>query len=57
MNLGPHAAFIVAAYAAAGTIVAFLILWIMLERRHLSRALGDLEAQGLTRRSQAQERP
>jgi heme exporter protein D len=57
MNLGPHAAFIVAAYAAAGTILAFLILWIMLERRHLSRALGDLEAQGLTRRSQAQERP
>jgi heme exporter protein D len=57
MNLGPHAAFIVAAYAAAGTIVLSLILWIVLERRHLSRALGELEAQGLTRRSQPQERP
>ncbi len=57
MNLGPHAAFIVAAYAAAGTIVVSLILWIVLERRQLSRALGELEAQGLTRRSQPQERP
>ncbi len=57
MNLGPHAAFIVAAYAAASTIVVSLILWIVIERRQLSRALGELEAQGLTRRSQPQERP
>ena len=57
MNLGPHAAFIVAAYAAAATIVAALILWILLERRQLSRALGELEAQGITRRSAAQETP
>ena len=57
MNLGPHAAFILAAYAAAGTIVASLTLWIALERWHLVRALGDLEAQGVARRSQPQERP
>jgi heme exporter protein D len=57
MNLGPHAGFIVAAYGAAGAIVAALILWIVLERWHLSRALGELETQGVTRRSQPRERP
>jgi heme exporter protein D len=51
MTLGPHAAFIVAAYAAAGAIVLALIAWIVLERRQIDRALGELEAQGLTRRS------
>jgi heme exporter protein D len=57
MNLGPHAPFILAAYAAAGAIVVSLILWIVVERWHLVRALGELEAQGFTRRSQSQERP
>ena len=50
MNLGPHAAFIVWAYAAAIAIVAGLILWVVLDRRHLSRTLDDLDAQGITRR-------
>ena len=50
MNLGPHAAFIVTAYAAAIVIVAGLILWVVLDRRHLSRMLDDLDAQGITRR-------
>jgi heme exporter protein D len=52
MNLGPHVSFIVAAYAAAIGIVAGLIVWVVLDHRHLSRALDELEAQGVTRRSE-----
>jgi len=51
MDLGPHAAFIVTAYAAAVAIVAGLVLWVVLDRRHLTRTLEDVEAQGITRRS------
>ena len=52
MNLGPHAAFIVSAYAAAIAIVAVLILWVALDRRRLRRTIEDLEAHGVTRRSE-----
>jgi len=51
MDLGPHAAFIVAAYAAAALIVASLIGWVVLDHRAQRRVLGDLEARGVTRRS------
>jgi len=51
MDLGPHAGFIVTAYAAAIGIVAGLIFWVILDRRHLTRAVDELEAQGITRRS------
>jgi heme exporter protein D len=51
MNLGPHAAFIVTAYATAIAIVAGLVVWVVLDRRHLTRMLAALEAQGVTRRS------
>jgi heme exporter protein D len=50
MDLGPHAAFIVTAYAAAIGIVAGLIMWVVLDRRRLVRTLDDLDAQGITRR-------
>ena len=49
--LGPHAAFIVAAYGVAVLIVAVLIVWVMLDYRAQRRALGELEARGVTRRS------
>jgi heme exporter protein D len=52
MDLGPHAAFIVTAYAAAIGIVAGLIVWVVLDRRHLARVLGEFEARGVTRRSE-----
>ena len=52
MDLGPHAAFIVTAYAVAIGIIAGLIVWIVLDRIHLARVLGDLEAQGISRRSE-----
>ena len=51
MDLGPHAGFIVTAYAAAIAIVAGLIVWVVLDRRHLTRAVDELEAKGITRRS------
>jgi len=52
MDLGPHAAFIVTAYAAAVAVVAGLTLWVVLDRRHLARMLDEVEARGMTRRSQ-----
>jgi heme exporter protein D len=59
MDLGPHAAFIVTAYVAAIAIVAGLIVWVIVDRRHLARALDELDARGIARRSQAasKERP
>ena len=51
MNLGPHAAFIVGAYGIAVLIVAAMIAWVSLDHRRQARALADLEARGVTRRS------
>jgi heme exporter protein D len=52
MNLGPHAFFIVSAYAAAALIIAAMIAWVVLDRRRQARMLADLEARGVTRRSE-----
>jgi heme exporter protein D len=52
MDLGSHAVFIVTAYAVAVGIVAGLIVWVILERRHLARALDNLETKGISRRSE-----
>jgi heme exporter protein D len=52
VNLGPHAAFIVGAYAAAAIVVAALVAWIVLDHRAQQRRLGALEARGVTRRSE-----
>jgi heme exporter protein D len=51
MNLGPHADFIIAAYAIAALIVVGLIVWVELDNRALRRQLKTLHAQGATRRS------
>ncbi len=52
-SLGPHAGFIVAAYAVALLVVAGLILWVELDNRAQRRHLKRLHAQGVTRRSGA----
>jgi heme exporter protein D len=57
MNLGPHAAFIIAAYAAGIAVVAGLIGWVIVDYRAQKRVLGDLEAHGVTRRSAAIKEP
>jgi heme exporter protein D len=51
MDIGPHASFILAAYAIAVVIVGTLIVWIVLDHRAQRRILGDLEKRGATRRS------
>ena len=55
MNLGPHAGFILAAYAIALAVVAGLIAWVVLDHRAQLRVLDDLEQAGVTRRSGARE--
>ena len=55
MDLGPHAGFILAAYAIALAVVAGLIAWIVLDHRAQLRILDDLERAGVTRRSAARE--
>jgi heme exporter protein D len=57
MNLGPHAGFIVAAYAVALVVIGGLLAWIAIDRRALTRDLGDLERRGVTRRSTRGEPP
>jgi len=52
MDLGPHAAFIVGAYSVALLIVAALIAWVIVDHRRQRQMLSDLEARGITRRSE-----
>ena len=57
-GLGPHAGFIVAAYATAALVLAVLIAWVALDHRAQRRKIDILEARGVTRRSErAAERP
>ena len=53
MDLGPHAAFIWASYAAVTLVVAGLILWLLADGRRQIGALQDLEKRGIKRRSAA----
>jgi heme exporter protein D len=50
-DLGPHAAFIWAAYAVTFIAVAGLIGLIVQDDRRQRQLLADLERQGITRRS------
>ena len=52
-QLGPHAAFIVAAYVAAVVVIAGLIAWVTADYEAQRRLLADFEARGVKRRSQA----
>jgi heme exporter protein D len=51
MELGPHAAFIIAAYAAMAVGVAAFIAWLVFDGRRQRRLIGELEARGVRRRS------
>jgi heme exporter protein D len=53
MDLGPHAFFIAAAYAATALVVGALIIRAVLDHRAQLRALAELEARGVSRRSRA----
>lgn len=52
MDLGPHASFIVASYALFIVILGGLLGWLMFDGSRQRRALADLEARGVRRRSQ-----
>jgi heme exporter protein D len=56
VELGPHAGFIVAAYAAGVLVVLSLIGWIVVDHRAQLRILANLEQQGVARRSASRER-
>ena len=51
MDLGPHAAFIIASYSVAMLVVAGMTVWVLLDHRAQKRTLAELEARGMTRRS------
>jgi heme exporter protein D len=51
MSFAQEAAFIVAAYAVTAFVIAALIAWVVLDHSAQRRLLGDLEEQGVTRRS------
>jgi len=51
MSLGPHAFFILAAYALTTLVVGALILRAVIDHQAQRRALADLEARGARRRS------
>ena len=50
-DLGPHAAFIWAAYAVTFVAVAVLVVFIVQDDRRQRQLLADLERQGIRRRS------
>jgi heme exporter protein D len=52
MDLGPHAGFVVGAYAAAALILGALVLWVVADHRALTHAIDALEARGAKRRSE-----
>lgn len=55
-DLGPHAGFILASYAAVAVVLGGLILSILRDHRAQQRALAELEQRGAGRRSE-RERP
>ncbi len=57
MALGTHAGFILAAYLVAAAVVAGLIVWIAVDHRAQRRTLGELDAQGVRRRSHSVDAP
>ncbi len=52
MNLGPYATFILGAYGAAALIVIAMVAWVVIDHWRQARALAELEARGVTRRSE-----
>ena len=55
--LGPNGVFIVAAYASVVIVLMGLIVWIVADARRQERALAELEAKGVTRRSERKRTP
>ena len=54
-DLGPHAVFILAAYAVTFVTIAALVAYILADDRRQRQTLAALEKQGIKRRSAKQE--
>lgn len=53
MDLGPHAAFIEAAYAIVALVLGGLTCWLVADGRRQRSLIDDLERRGIRRRSDA----
>jgi heme exporter protein D len=51
MDLGPHAAYIWAAYAIVAGGLSALAAWLVLDGRRQQQLIDELEARGVRRRS------
>ena len=51
MDLGPHAVFIVSAYAGVAAVILAVIGWVAWNSARVKGRLAALEAQGVRRRS------
>lgn len=51
-DLGPHASFIALSYALVVAVIVGLVLWVRIDYARQCRALAELEARGISRRSQ-----
>jgi heme exporter protein D len=47
-----HALYVAAAYGVSAVVLAGLVAWILADRRARLRELAELEASGITRRSE-----
>jgi heme exporter protein D len=52
MDLGPHAAFVWAAYGAVAVVLTLMVAWLTLDGRRQQRLIDELEARGIRRRSE-----
>ena len=52
MDLGPHAAFVWAAYGAVAAVLTLMVAWLVLDGRRQQRLIDELEARGIRRRSE-----
>ena len=52
MTFAQQMGFIVASYAVTAFVVVALIAWVVFDHASQRRILGDLEARGVSRRSQ-----
>jgi heme exporter protein D len=57
MDLGPHANFIIAAYAVAIVVIGGLIAWVVLDYRAQRDVLADLDARGPKQRPRSARAP
>jgi heme exporter protein D len=51
MDLGPHAAYVWASYAAVALTLAGLVAWLVLDGRRQQRLIDELDRRGIRRRS------